>query len=76
MPKVKVSVQQDPEKPVEKNILAQAIVDIAGAMKKLLASGLNEQAIVTLVAGKTGFGHGTIRTVMQAMSHLERDYCR
>lgn len=76
MSKVKVSVQQDPEKPVEKLVLAQAIVDIAGAMKKLLASGLNERAVVTLVAASTGFGHGTVRTVMQAINNMERDYYR
>ncbi len=73
---VKVNIEQDPEQPIEKNVLAKAIVDIAGAFQKLYGSGLNERAIVCLVHDSCGVGKPDIRAVLHSLKTLERDYCR
>lgn len=49
MKKISVDVIDDPEKPIEKKILAEAIVDVSKALKKLGASGLNRRAIIVLI---------------------------
>lgn len=72
----RVSVQQDSEKPIGKNILAKAIRDIAGDAKKLQASGINEDCIVILVAEKASVGRGTVREMLRAMARLEKNFCR
>jgi len=72
----KVIVRQDPEKPVEKNILAQAIVDISDALKRLTASGVTRDAVVVLVKDRVGMNKGDIRAVLDSLRDLERDFCR
>lgn len=75
MPPPKLRVTQDPEAPVEKDVLAQAIVKLSKAATDLKTSGLNEKAIVVLLAHSTGFGHTTIKTVLAALRELRKDYC-
>lgn len=72
----KLSVTQNPDAPVEKNILAQAIVDIAGAAKKLQQSGINKDAIVILVSVRSGYPRTAVRDVIDSLAVLERDFCR
>ncbi len=74
--KVKVNVIHG-EQPVERNVLAQAIVEISGAMRKLTASGLNRDAVIVLVRDKlNGIGKREIRLVFDALADLEREFCR
>lgn len=70
------NVKQDPEKPVEPEILAEAIVRISASMKKLTASGLNRRAIVTLIADGTNYGKGTIEKVLDSLDTLAKKYTR
>jgi hypothetical protein len=44
-----VTVIEDPENPVPVEIMAQAIVDVAEAAKKLLAGPLTRRAVVLLI---------------------------
>lgn len=69
-------VNDDPSKPVPKDVLASEIREIASAMTKLLASGLNRKAIVALVKDSTGYTKGNIETILDSLSDLERHYCR
>ena len=48
-----ITVTQDPNRPVEREILAQAILRIADAAKQLAKSGLNRRAIVVLLRDAT-----------------------
>lgn len=74
MPKTKVTVVQDAEKPIEKPVLAQAIVDISKAAKALAASGLNRRAIVLLVSHSAAVPQGTVKAVLDSLESLTRDY--
>lgn len=77
-------VKQDEQKPVERGVLAQAIVNISSAMNKLLASGLNRDAVIILTAhtvkpvNRFGAkpGMADIRAVFNALAELEREYCK
>ena len=77
-------VKQDEQKPVERNVLAQAIVDISRSIKKLTSSGLDKSAIITLVAARVKSPHkfgkkpgkGDIEAVFNALASLEKDYIR
>jgi len=79
-----VEVVQDAEKPVKREILAESIVRIGEAMKKLLESGLNERAIIVLIHdtvpnpgyGRTKISRGEIGQVFDALRVLKARYCR
>lgn len=71
-----ITVEQDPDAPVEKPVLAQAIVDISRAMNRLSDSGLNRRAIVALVYDSTKLPKGTIEIVLNSLDRLARDYCK
>lgn len=72
----KVIVKHDAEKPVEVEVLAQAIVDIAAAGKRLAASRLNRKAVIVLLAHDTGLGQGTVRTVLEGIESLQATYLK
>ena len=81
---MKVVIKQTEEAPVAVEVLAQAIISIDVAAKKLLNSGLNEKAIVTLLAASMpsgGYGNGkvagtvAIRAVLRGLADLRREYC-
>ncbi len=72
-----VIVEDDLENPVEKVVLAQAIVDISKSMNRLLASGLNEKAIVCLIHDDViGVGKNGIRAVLESLKSLSKTYCK
>ena len=73
---VNVVVKQNPEAPVEKKVLAQAIVDISVAVKKLSASGLNRKAITLLTAHSSGQYQNTVERVIDALENLAKTYCK
>jgi len=71
-----VAVTQNEEKPVPKEILAEAIVKISAAAEALQRSGLNEHAIVTLLAHSTKLSRRDIEAVLRGLRELKSDYCR
>lgn len=72
----KVVVKQDEEAPVERPVLAQAIVDISKAARALLDSGLNDRAINLLVADRSGVPITKVGYVLDALRELEDAYCQ
>ena len=72
----KINIVQDPEKPVERNILALAIKDIATAMKRLVQTGVTREAVVVLVKDRTGLSKRDIEIVLNGIAQLERDFVR
>jgi hypothetical protein len=75
VPRTTVSVAQDDENPIEVSVLATAIVNIDKGVQQLLNSGLKEEAIMILVAAKTGVPKGTIRNVLHSLRDLRKDFC-
>jgi hypothetical protein len=71
-----VKVQQDKDAPIERPVLAKAIVEIGKGFTRLLASGLNERAVIALVADSSNVGRPDIRAVLESLKSLERNYCR
>ena len=74
--KERATVQQDPEEIIQRPVLAKAIVEIAVGFQKILASGLNERAIVCLVHESSGVGKPDIRAVLKGLTQLKQDFCR
>src|SRR5271170_1065210 len=69
-------VVQSEEAPVEKEVLATAIVSISDTVKKLYDSGLNRRAVVALIADDTKLGKGTIEAVRDSLVDLCKAYTR
>lgn len=64
------------EPPESKEILADAIVNIGKATKKLMQSGVNRTAIVILIQAQTKLSKRDINLVLDSLPQLERWYCR
>lgn len=64
------------EKPVTKEVLATAIIQISDAVRKLDKSGLNQKAIVALVNDDTKLGKGIIETVLLSLRDLAKTYTK
>lgn len=75
-PRVVANVVQDPEAPIERTVLAKAIIDISDSMSRLSKSGLNQQAIVALVHDNTGLPKKTIVAVLSSLMVLRSAYCK
>ena len=71
----RIKVQKS-EPPESKVVLAEAIVNIGNAAKKLLASGLNKKAVIVLLQAETKLPQRDIRLVLDSLSQLERWYCK
>jgi hypothetical protein len=71
-----VKVEQDPEAPIEKPVLAKAIVDISDSLTRLGKSGLNQRAVVALVHDHNGLPKKTITAVLSSLMVLRANYCR
>ena len=73
----KAVVKQDPEKPVERPVLADAIIRLSRAARSLNErSGLNEEGIVTLLQHSSKLPRRDIFAVLDSIKDLERAYCR
>lgn len=72
----KVTVTQDAERPVPPEVLAQAIVELSAAAKRLAASRLNRKAVIVLLAHDTGLPMKTISLVLDSIGHLEATYLK
>lgn len=71
--RVKVKKSDPPE---SKEILAEAIVNIGSAAKKLAASGVNKKAIIILLQAQTKLPQRDIKLVLDSLPQLELWYCR
>ena len=84
MRKTEIDVVDDPERPVKKEVLSEAIVAMSAAMKKLSANGLNRKAIIVLVHdlipapsyGRHRISKGEIAQVFDALEQLKDRYTR
>ena len=77
MPKrdvVKV-VQQENEPPVPVEIIAQSIIRLDEAVKKMLSSGLNEYALIVLLADSSRLSKTAIRILLRSLKTLRQTYC-
>lgn len=74
--KKNVTVKQDEEALVEVEVLAQAIVDISKAAKRLASSRLNRKAVIILLSHQTGVGQTVIGNVLDGLDSLEANYLR
>lgn len=71
MSKLKVVQPALPEPEIATEVLAQSIVEIAAAMKRMNETRLTRHAIVTLIAARSGLGHGKIEVVLNNLDELE-----
>jgi hypothetical protein len=85
VPEVKPEPKPEPPIPPKKE-LAQHIVAISSAVKSLTKSGLNQDAVLTLLVAKCppirGGGRSPhkltrneVQTVLRALADLEKAYC-
>lgn len=70
-----MKVKQNPDKPIEKEVLAESIVKISSAFKALQKSGLNEKAIIVLVHDQTKLPKRDIQLVIDSLAELQQAYC-
>lgn len=71
----KINIEQDPAAPVEKTVLAKAIVGISSAVSALQKSGLNRKAIVILASHSAKQPQYVVHDVINALDQLKKDYC-
>lgn len=71
-----MNVTQDPNAPVAPSVLAQAIVDLAAAAKRLSTSKLNQKAVVILLNHSTGVPQRDIKYVLAGIEQLQKDYLK
>lgn len=62
--------------PESKEILAEAVTKISDGFTKMLASGLNKQAIIILLQAETKLPQRDIRAILDALPRLKGWYCR
>lgn len=75
MKKQKVVVVQ-PEHPVKREILAEAIIRISDSIRKLCDGGINRKAVTVLLKHSTGLTMGQIENVLDSIIDLKAMYCR
>jgi hypothetical protein len=68
--------RQPPEPPVEKIVLATAILKISNAVEELRRSGLNEKGVIVLLSDRSGYGKGLCRDLLRSLAELQKVYCR
>lgn len=69
-----IQVKQNPDKPVDPIVLADAIVSASDSMKRLLSSGLNRRAIIILISTDTGFGQRQVGDFLNSLENLAARY--
>lgn len=81
-----IKIKKNEEKPESREILAEAIVKISGALEELSKSGLNEHAIIVLLndaCPAVGSGYDKrkptkkeIKAVLDSLKRLRAWYCK
>ena len=69
-----VKQKEGEEIPVE--IIATSIKEISDGMKKLRAGRLNDRALIYLIHKSSGVAQETIKTVLNSIQNLERDFLK
>jgi len=73
---VRVKQPEPPAPPIEREVLAEAIVRISAGIKHLQATGLNERGIIVLLADRTGYSKTICAKMLGGLADLEAQYCR
>ncbi len=74
--RAKITVKQDDEKPVSREVLAKAIVDMSEAATRLTSSGLNRKAVIILLSESSGVNRTDIKHVLDCMESLQTTYLK
>lgn len=69
-----VEVTQDDEAPVPVKVLAQSILEIAKAAKKITQAGLKEETLVLLIHDYTKLSRANVRAVLRCLPDLAEIY--
>lgn len=67
---------RNPEEPLTESVLAVAIADVSGSLKRLEKSGLNRKAVIALIADDTKLAKGTIKSVLDSLGDLAKTYTK
>lgn len=77
-PTPKLTVVQDPAAPIERNVLAKAIIEISQAVRVLERGGLTHEAVVILTHHAIPAKHKTtqrdVRLVLKSLAELAKDF--
>lgn len=71
---MKPIIKQDPEKPLE--ILAEDIKSMAELGRIFKTSRLKEKTVLVLVSHMTGMAQRDVKTVLEALPLLEKEYLK
>lgn len=71
-----LTVTQDEENPISKEVLASAVVKIAQGVKRMNATPLNRRAVVVLLADQTRIAKSTVERVLNGLDNLEFTYLK
>lgn len=72
----KIEVKQDPENEQSYEVMADAIVAMASAIKKIEKTRATRRLIVALIQDDCKLGKGLIETVLDSLDSLERKYLK
>lgn len=72
--KSNVVIPQDPENLIPVEVIAESIVDMAAAMKRIANSRLSRKALVILVSAHSGIAQYKVTAVLDSLEALERAY--
>lgn len=73
---MKTKIIQDEQKPHAVEIIATSIVEIAEAMRKINASRLTRDAVITLIARNSHVSRGDIENVLDNLDTLENRWLK
>lgn len=74
MAREKITVKQDEQNPITREVLAESIVKISEGFDRLSKSGLNQNAIEVLIQNSSGICRRDIRLVLDALRTLAKNY--
>jgi len=70
----KKKVETDPEDVLSSKAIAESIVNIDKAIKKLHNSGLRQRTMVLLISDASGVARATVKKVIEGMDELKDRY--
>lgn len=73
---MKVTIKQRPENPIPVEIMAEAVVEIASAMKVLERTRLSRKAVIALVHDSSGVPKRVIADVLDHLQNLEKNWLK
>jgi hypothetical protein len=76
MKKTKIKVVQKENEEVVVDVLATEIVKISEGIKKIKAGRLNDKAIVLLIHKASGVNSESVRSVLNGMESLEKEFLK